>query len=310
MTDATLLDGTPVARFPFGTMQWGGNADEGESRALFEACRAAGIAHFDTAVGYTDGRAETLLGRFAAPVRDELYIATKVAYMGGTGRANILSQFDRCRRQSGLDSVDLLYLHRHDPDTPVDETFATMAELQRDGAIRHIGVSNYAAWQVMEAQAACARLGTRIDAVQPMFNLVKRQAEVEILPMAARQGIAAYCYSPLGGGLLTGKYAAGGTGRLDADDRYATRYGLDAMHGAAADLARLAAEHGYHPATLAVAWIAAHRDRPQPILSARSVAQLAPSLAAMTLTLTPELHAALTALYPAPPPATDRLEEA
>ncbi len=310
MTDATLSDGTPVARFPFGTMQWGGTADADASRALYDACRAAGIAHFDTAVAYTEGRAETLLGRFAAPERDRLYIATKVAYAGGATRTNILAQWDRCRRQLNMDAVDLLYLHRFDAETPVEETFETMAELQSSGAIRHIGVSNYAAWQVMKAQAACAALGTRIDAVQPMLNIVKRQAEVEILPMAADQGIAAYCYSPLGGGLLTGKYGAGQSGRLDTDERYATRYGQPAMHRAAADLARLAAAQGHDPATLAVAWIAAHPLRPQPILSARSTAQLAPSLAAMTLGLTPELHAALTALYPAPPPATDRIEEA
>ncbi len=310
MTNPTLHNGQPVAPFAFGTMQWGGTADADASRALFDACRSAGIAHFDTAVAYTDGRAETLLGAFAAPCRDDLYIATKVAYAGGAGRDNILSQWERCRRQLDMDSVDLLYLHRFDDATPLEETFQTMAGLQQSGAIRHIGVSNYAAWQVMKAQAVCAALGTRIDAIQPMYNLVKRQAEVELMPMAADQDIAVVPYSPLGGGLLTGKYGRGEAGRLSTDDRYAARYGRDDMHAAAAGLARLAADRGHDPATLAVAWVAAHATRPVPILSARSVAQLAPSLAAMTSPLDPDLYAALTALYPAPPPATDRLEEA
>ena len=310
MTTLSLASGTPASRFAFGTMQWGGTADEAASAALYERCRAAGITHFDTAVGYTDGRAEALLGRFAAPERDRLYLATKVGYMGGCGRANILAQWDRCRRQSGLDGYDLLYLHRWDAETPLEETFETLAELQSSGQIRHIGVSNYAAWQVMKAQAVCARLGTRIDAVQPMYNLVKRQAEVEILPMAADQGIAVVPYSPLGGGLLTGKYGTGASGRLTEDDRYAARYGVEAMHAAAAGLAALAAEWGTHPATLAVAWVAAHPSRPCPIVSARSVEQLEPSLAAIDTDAIPERYRRLAQLYPAPPPATDRLEEA
>lgn len=298
------------APFPlaFGCMQFGGRADESASRAMFDACLAAGLTHFDTAFGYTDGASETMLGRFAAPVRDRLYIATKAGYDGGAGRANVLAQFDISRKRLGMDAVELLYLHRFDPDTELTETFETFARLQSDGLIRQIGVSNFAAWQVMKAQAICARLGTRIDAIQPMYNVVKRQAEVEILPMCRDQGIAVYSYSPLGGGLLTGKYAAGQTGRLTEDSRYAARYAPDQFHRAAAELARQAAETGHNPATLAVAWVI--RRGVTPIISARSAEQLAPSLAAANLTLDDALDARLSALVPAPPPATDRLEEA
>jgi aryl-alcohol dehydrogenase-like predicted oxidoreductase len=306
----TLANGTPVSRLTFGTMQFGGGADARQSRSMFDAARAAGITHFDTAVGYADGASETLLGQFAADQREDLYIATKVAYRGGATRANILAHFDTCRRQLAMGSVDLLYLHRWDPDTPLEETFETMAELQQAGAIRHIGVSNFAAWQVMKAQAICAGLGTRIDAVQPMYNLVKRQAEVEILPMAADQGISIHPYSPLGGGLLTGKYARGETGRLSDNEMYAKRYGLPQMHDTARALAELAGDIGTDPATLAVAWVAAHPAGPSPIISARSVAQLGPSLAAAEFAMTPDLYARIAALSPTPPPATDRLEEA
>lgn len=299
-----------TGRLTYGTMQWGGRADEGAARTMFDACLDAGITHFDTAWIYTGGAAETLLGRFAAPLRDRLQIATKVAYAGGAGRANILSQFDDSRRRLGLDRVDLLYLHRFDPATALDETFETLARLQSDGLIGEIGVSNFAAWQVMKAQALCARLGTRIAAIQPMFSLVKRQAEVELLPMAADQGMTAFTYSPLGGGLLSGKYAAGGAGRLTEDPRYAARYGDPAMHAAAAGLTRIAAAAGLHPATLAVAWVLAHPLHPVPIVSGRDAGQLAPSLAAAGVRLSPEVMAALDALYPAPPPATDRTEEA
>ncbi len=300
-------DPNPLA---FGTMQFGGRASADGSRAMYDAARKAGITHFDTAWGYADGASETLLGRFAAPERDRVFIATKVAYHGGAGRANITAQFDVCRKRLGMDSVDLLYIHRFDPDTALEETFETLAGLQAAGQIGQIGVSNFAAWQVMKAQAICAALGTRIDAIQPMYNLVKRQAEVEILPMAMDQDMAVYPYSPLGGGLLTGKYAAGETGRLTEDAFYARRYAPAHMGQAAADLAALAAEAGLHPATLAVAWVMTHPARPVPLVSARSAAQLAPSLAAAGLVLPEDLRARLDALVPAPPPATDRLEEA
>ncbi|AWB50145.1 aldo/keto reductase [Gemmobacter aquarius] len=295
-------------RAAFGCMQFGGRADDSASRAMFDACLDAGITHFDTAHGYTEGASETLLGQFAAPLRDRLFIATKAGYQGGAGRANLLAQFDESRKRLGMDTVDLLYIHRYDADTPLDETIQTLARLQSDGKIRQIGLSNFAAWQVMKAQAIAARLGTRIDAIQPMYNLVKRQAQVELLPMCADQSIAVYGYSPLGGGLLTGKYAAGSAGRLTEDQRYAARYGQPEMHRAAADLAVLADEVAINAVTLAVAWVM--RRGLCPILSARSADQLAPSLAALTFTPDDALDSRLTALAPNPPPATDRLEEA
>lgn len=288
-------------------MQCGGRADAAQSMAMLQACFAAGIRHFDTAWAYTDGRSETLVGQFAR--RHEVEVATKIGYEGGAGLANLTAQFDTSRRR--LDCpIDLLYLHRFDPETPLEESLECLARWQSDGLISRIGLSNFAAWQVMKAQAVAARLGTRIDAIQPMYSLVKRQAEVEILPMASDQGITVYGYSPLGGGLLSGKYAAGGAGRLSEDARYAARYAPDYMHRTAADLAALAADLGTHPATLAVAWAKCHVTGPIPLISARNADQLAPSLAAAEYPMTAELYARISALSPAPPPATDRLEEA
>ncbi|MEM8579463.1 MAG: aldo/keto reductase [Pseudomonadota bacterium] len=304
------LDGTPVRGLTFGTMQFGGRANEAASRAMYDACRAAGVVHFDTAWVYTEGASETLLGRFAAPEREAVLIASKAAYTGGAGRANIAVQVEASRTRLGTDVIDLLYLHRYDPQTDLAESIGALADLQARGVIRYIGLSNFAAWQVMKAQAIAAAHGTRIDVIQPMYSLVKRQAEVELLPMCADQGILPVPYSPLGGGLLTGKYAAGGAGRLTEDDRYAARYGLAWMHDTAAALAGLAADRGVDPATLAVAWAAAHPSGPSPIVSARDAAQLAPSLAAAAFEMDADLYAAITALSQTPPPATDRLEEA
>ena len=310
MTDLSTPDGSAVPPFAFGCMQFGGRADETASRGMFDACRAAGIAHFDTAHVYTGGASETLLGRFAQAERDALFIATKAGYEGGSSPENIRATFEESRRRLDMEAVDLLYLHRWDGDTPLEQTFETLAELQAQGLTRFIGVSNFAAWQVMKAQAVAAAFGTRIDVIQPMYNLVKRQAEVEILPMCASEGILPVPYSPLGGGLLTGKYATGAnTGRLTEDERYARRYGVEAMHAAARKLVEIAAELGTEPATLAVAWVAHHAAGPVPILSARSPAQLAPSLAGMRFEIDNALYARLNALVPTPPPATDRLEE-
>lgn len=310
MTQLTTRSGAPVAPFAFGAMQFGGTADAAASSEMYHASRTAGINHFDTAWVYTEGRSETLLGELVRDSADAHFIATKVGYTGGAGRANMLSQFDTSRTRLGLDGVDLLYLHRFDPETDLRETMDAFATLKAQGLIRYVGLSNFAAWQVMKAQAIAASFEIRVDVIQPMYSLVKRQAEVELLPMCADQGITTCTYSPLGGGLLTGKYVTGGSGRLSEDDRYAARYGTPAMSQAAGWLAALAAEYGAHPATLAVAWAAAHPHRPQPILSARNADQLAPSLAALTYEMTDALYAEISALMPAPPPATDRLEEA
>jgi aryl-alcohol dehydrogenase-like predicted oxidoreductase len=308
--DLRTPDGMPISRFCFGAMQFGGKADEAASRDLYAACRDAGINFFDTAHAYTDGRSETFLGRCVAAERDKVFIASKANFSGGSGAANIRNSVEESRRRLGLDRIDLYYLHRWDPNTALDETFEALAGEVAAGRIGAVGVSNFAAWQVMKAECLARRGGIGIAMLQPMYNLVKRQAEVEILPMAISEGFAAVPYSPLGGGLLSGKFAAGETGRLVEDPMYAGRYAPEWMHRAAADLAALAAELGQHPATLAVAWAARHPGVTAPIVSARSVEQLAPSLAALDFAMDDALYARISALTPRPPPATDRLEEA
>ena len=310
MSQMTAIHGTPLGPVALGTMQFGGSADEAASRAMFDAARAAGITHFDTAHVYNEGRSETLLGHFMATCRDDIVVATKVGYSGGAGRASILESFEQSRQRLDTDLVDILYLHRFDPDTPLEESFEALASLQAKGQVRYLGVSNFAAWQVVKAQHVALGLGTRIDIIQPMHSLVKRQAEVELFPMARDLGLEIASYSPLGAGLLTGKYAKGGSGRLSEDKRYAARYAEPWMRETAEALTARAAELGVAPATLAVAWAMAHPARPKPIISARNVDQLRPSLAALDCEMTAELYAELSSLSRQPAPATDRLEEA
>ncbi|WP_422049055.1 aldo/keto reductase [Shimia sp.] len=307
----TSPNGTPISRFAFGTMQFGEGASATDSAEMYEACRAAGINHFDTAHVYTSGKSEEILGELIKDHRDDLVIATKAGYTGGAGAANLAAQFELSRQRLQLDQVDILYLHRFDEETPLAETLDFFAEQKSAGKIRYVGLSNFAAWQVVKAAWTGAAKDLSIDVLQPMYSLVKRQVEVEILPMCADLGILAATYSPLGGGLLTGKYSAEtGAGRLSTDSRYAARYGVDWMHTAATQLTAIAAERDVHPATLAVAWAARHSTAPSPILSARTAAQLTPSLAAVSFDMDDALYEQLTSLTPTPPPATDRLEEA
>ena len=309
MTNLTTLSGAALAPAVYGTMQWGDTADATAAREMFDACIDAGITHFDTAHVYTEGRSETILGELAGN-RDDIVVATKAAYDAPATAQTLRQSLDTSRRLLKRDVVDLFYLHRFDDNTPLDITFASLADLQNTGAIRHIGVSNFAAWQVMKAQSVAAQLGTRIDVIQPMMNLVKRQVEVEILPMARDQGIRVCAYSPLGSGLLTGKYTGNGAGRLTDNDRYAARFGQSWMHDAAAGLAAIAHDVNVPAATLAVAWMRKHAPDVYPIVSARSAAQLTPSLDGLHLDLDDALYDAITALSPTPAPATDRLEEA
>jgi aryl-alcohol dehydrogenase-like predicted oxidoreductase len=235
-------------------------------------------------------------------------IASKVAYDGNGDPAKLQADFEVSRKRLAMECVDILYLHRHvGADLP--RAIEWLAQQQSTGKIRYIGLSNFAAWQVMDAVALAKSNGTRIDIIQPMYNLVKRQAEVELLPMCKDQNIVCAPYSPLGGGLLTGKYTNGGDGRLNTDDRYNARYSLVYMHETAQSLKDLGDELSVNPATLAVAWVARHTSGPVPLISARSQQQLKPSLDATTFQMDDALYARITALSPTPPPATDRWEE-
>lgn len=310
MTQLMTRSGTPASALCFGTMQFGSTADHTASAALYGACRAAGINFFDTAYAYNEGHSETFLGEFAKEELDDVILASKVSFDAPHTAANLTSSVATSLERMKMDSVDLMYLHRWDNETPLEETFEALATLKAAGKFRYVGVSNFAAWQVVKACAVAAQFDLKIDVLQPMYNLVKRQAEVEIIPACADQDVAVVPYSPLGGGLLTGKYASGAGGRLKDVEMYTKRYDVDWMHAAAAALPKLAETHGTQAATLAVAWVAHNPGIAAPIISARSVEQLQPSLAAMHFTMSDALYAEMAALTPTPPPATDRLEEA
>ncbi len=312
--------GVSVSSLCFGTMSFGGDADEVTSAALYARCRDAGVNFFDCANVYGRGRAEEILGRLMAGHRDELVITSKVGFrmregVNGEGltRRHILREVEDSLRRLQTDRIDVYFCHRFDAATPMAETLAALDTLVQQGKILYPAVSNWAAWQIATALGLSAlHRWARFAVLQPMYNLTKRQAEVELLPLAAAEGLGVIPYSPLGGGLLTGKYGVGqrpDAGRLVENAMYQKRYGDDEHYTVAERFTQYAQDRGYHPATLAVAWVMSHPAVTAPIIGARNLAQLEPSLAAADVAMTPAWRAEISALSAAPAVATDRSEE-
>ena len=310
--------GVQVSRLCFGTMSFGGAADEATSGRTYRACRDAGINFFDTADAYNKGRSEEILGGLVRGERDDLVIATKCFTPMGTdlnarggSRRHVMRAVEASLKRLQTDRVDVLFLHQIDPLTPLEETMRAFEDLVRAGKVVYPGLSNHAAWQTQQVVGLQARQGwAPLQIIQPMYNLVKRQAEVEILPMAAANGLGVVPYSPAGGGLLTGKYAVqGAQGRLATNKMYTERYGEAWVHETAAAFAGFCKKRGLHPMAAAVAWVGAHPAVTAPIIGARSVEQLQASLDSVKIDMTPQLRAEIAALSRTPPPATDRLEE-
>ena len=312
--------GIQVSSLCMGTMTFGREADKAESKAMFKNCRDAGINFFDCANVYSEGRAEIILGELIADCRDELIVTSKFGSSMGTGlnddggsRRHLAASLEASLRRLNTDYLDIYYLHRFDEHTPLEETLRALDDVVAQGKVRYTGVSNFAAWQIAKALGVSAQHGlTPFHCVQPMYNLVKRQAEVEILPLAQSENLAVISYNPLGGGILSGKYGKerqSAQGRLTGDDMYQKRYGEQWMYDAAIKFTQFAADNGYHPVSLAVAWVAHHPALTAPIMGARNVEQLKDSLRSADIEMSPDLYNEICRLTPTPPPATDRSED-
>jgi len=224
-----------------------------------------------------------------------------------------MSSLEASLKRLNTEYNDIYFLHRFDEHTPLEDTLRALDDVVAQGKVRYTGVSNFAAWQIAKALGISACNGwTTFDCIQPMYNLVKRQAEVEILPHARSENLGVITYNPLGGGMLSGKYTRdrqSDAARLDDDDMYQKRYGDEWMFDTTRRFTQFAAEHGYHPVSLAVAWVSHHPAVTAPILGARNVAQLEDALRSADIQLSPELYADICQLTPPPPSATDRSEE-
>jgi len=312
--------GVQISPLCLGTWQFGGEADEATSAAMFHRCREVGINVFDCADVYQDGRSEEILGRLIADCRDEVIITSKVYFPTGedvnavgASRRHIMAAVEASLKRLNTDYIDIYFIHRFDDRTCLEDTLRALDDLVTQGKILYTAASNFAAWQVAKALGISNREGwAPFKCIQPMYNLIKRQAEVELLPMAQAENLGVITYSPLGGGLLTGKYGINRrpeSGRLVESKTYQMRYGADWMVEVAEKFTAFARERGFRPATLAMAWVSSHPAVTAPIIGARSLAQLEDSLKALEVEMTLALRAEIAALSPEPPPATDRNDE-
>jgi aryl-alcohol dehydrogenase-like predicted oxidoreductase len=300
--------GLVVSRLALGTMTWGRDTDEDDAAAQLVAFRDAGGTLVDTADVYAEGRSEEILGRLLADVvpRQELLVATKAVSPTGSGpmgrgasRGHLLSALDASLRRLGVDYVDLWQLHVWDWLTPWEETLAAVDAAVSSGRVRYVGVSNYGGWQLGLAAGWQRAVPGRVPiaANQVEYSLLQRDVEREVVPAARELEIGLLPWSPLGRGVLTGKYRNGppadSRGVSEHFRRFVAPY-LDERSAAIVDAVLTAADGlGVSPVAVALAWV---RDRPgvvAPIVGARTAAQLQASLAAESVTLPPEIRAAL-----------------
>jgi aryl-alcohol dehydrogenase-like predicted oxidoreductase len=283
----------------FGNREWG--TDETEAQGIVDAFLDAGHNFIDTADVYNAGASEEIVGRAIAGKRDQVVLATKgYNVMGegpndvGSSRAHLTSALEASLRRLDTDYVDLYQLHNWDHDTPIEESMATLDDFVRSGKVRYIGCSNFFASQIVEAQWAASRQGgTPLVSLQPQYSLVWRDIETDILPTATRHGMGVIVWSPLGGGVLTGKYERGEQpteGRLaQGSDMHAE--GMRALtltdrnFEIVEEVRSVASELGSTPTAVSLAWLL---DRPgvtSLIIGPRTKDQLADNLTGFDIEL-------------------------
>lgn len=281
--------GLRVSRACFGTMTFGAQCDEPLSLALVEHCLDQGVNFFDTANIYNAGAAETILGRAFAGRRDRVVLASKAGgRMGpdeaGLSRAALRRALEASLRRLRTEYLDLYYLHLPDPAVPLEETLEAMGDFVREGKVRHVASSNYAAWQMCRLRWLGAERGLPAIAVsQPMYNLIARGIEQEFLPMCREFDIATVVYNPLAGGLLTGKQRfeapLAGT-RFDGNRMYLDRYWHEQNFSAVHELAAVAQAAGRSLVSVAINWLLHHTPTDSVILGASKLAHLEENLRA------------------------------
>lgn len=299
--------GLAVSRLALGTWSWGEETDIDDAGAIMRLFVDAGGTLIDTADVYAATRSETMLGEVLRDYRrEDVIIATKAVGTGDSptrhhdaSRRHLLSALDASLKRLGVDYVDLWQMHAWDATTPLSETLSTLDLALQSGRTRYVGISNYSGWQTAKAatwQQAWPGRAT-LASTQVEYSLLARSVEAEVLPAAADAGLGVLAWSPLGRGVLSGKYRTG----VPADSRGASHraefveaYFNDRCVHIVGAVVAVAGELGVSPSAVALAWV---RDQPgvtAPILGARTVAQLEDSLTSDALTLPDEIRSRLT----------------
>jgi aryl-alcohol dehydrogenase-like predicted oxidoreductase len=260
--------GLTVSPLCLGTMMFGGATTEADAARIVDSARDTGVNFIDTADVYTDGESERIVGRAIAAHRDWWVLATKLANPTGPGpnarglsRRYAFTAVDASLKRLGVETIDILYLHKEDHTTPLGEVVHAMADLMRSGRIRYFGVSNHRSWRVAELCHLCDAAGIDRPVIsQPYYNALNRMPEVEHLPACAHLGLGVFPYSPLARGVLTGKY------RPDVPPPQGTRAGRQdkriletEWRPESLEIAQTLAEHararGITPGQFAFAWV-------------------------------------------------------
>jgi aryl-alcohol dehydrogenase-like predicted oxidoreductase len=301
--------GLKVSPLCLGTMMFGGPTDEAVSGRIIAHAREAGINFIDTADAYNNGRSEEVVGRTIATERSWWILATKLANPTsdspndrGLSRRRTFAAVEASLRRLATDVIDILYLHKEDHTTPLDETVRALADLLRQGKIRYFGVSNFRAWRVAEICRLCDLAGIDRPVVsQPYYNLLNRMPEVEHLPMCAHYGLGVAPYSPLARGVLTGKYVAQDPPSADTragrqDKRMMETEWRPESLKIAGELAKHASSRGITPGQFAFAWVLNNRIVTAPIAGPRTEPQWEDYLAALDYDFTAEDEALVNRL--------------
>lgn len=294
--------GLVVSSIGLGCVTFGREVDEASSFAVMDRALESGITLFDTAEAYAGGRSEEILGRWIAErgARDTIVLTTKVR--PPFGKSRVVESAEGSLRRLGTEVIDLFLLHSWDPSAGLDDTLEGLDLLVRQGKVRAVGCSNFAAWQLCKALwRQDVRGWARMEAVQPNYNLVVRDIETELLPLCADQQVGVISYSPLGGGFLTGKYSR--QGAIPAGARFEVVPGMqpiylhDAGFRVLAGLEAAACRLGTSAPLLALAWAIQSPGVTSVLIGARTPGQVDQALAADAVDMPDELRAELNALH-------------
>jgi aryl-alcohol dehydrogenase-like predicted oxidoreductase len=310
--------GLKVSQACLGAMNFGtsgvlGTCEEPEATQIVARFLDAGNNFIDTANAYSSGQSEEIVGRAVKGRRESVVLATKAFMPQGRGpndrglsRVHLTQTLEASLRRLGTDYVDLYQCHQWDPSTPIEETMATLDGFVREGKVRYIGCSNFSAAQIVEAQWAAQRLGTTpLISLQPQYSLAAREIEAEVLPTAQRHGLGTMIWSPLAGGVLTGRYHRGTDpsaesrmGRLRGAGHpmaqaMADGFLTDRNLVIAEEVGKVAGELGVTPAEVALSWAAAREGVTSVIIGPRNEAQLQGNLSGLRLSLPAEATARL-----------------
>jgi aryl-alcohol dehydrogenase-like predicted oxidoreductase len=312
--------GLRISVLTMGTMTFGGkggfasvgSTDVDEARRQIDQCLAVGVNMIDTADVYSAGVSEEIIGRVLEGRRDGVLLATKARMPMGDGpndaglsRQHLIAACEASLRRLRTDHIDLYQVHEWDGQTPVEETLQALDDLVRAGKVRYVGCSNYAGWQLMKALGVSERRGlARFSCQQIHYTLQAREAEYELVPISIDQGLGILVWSPLAGGLLSGKYRRGeqgpaGSRHLSGWDEPPIR-DQDALYDIIEVVVEVAKGRGVSPAQVALAWLLGRPAVTSVVVGARTAEQLADNLGAADLELSQEERARLDAVSQPP----------